>query len=76
MMRDLTNIHQIVGHAGDQMPGLIVIEEAEGLFLYTLEQFTPHIGFDVNTKLVAPIGHCIMEKGTEQVDAEQPDTRR
>ena len=71
MVGDLADVLQVGGDAGDHVPRLGVVEEAEGELLQVLKDVAPHVGLDVDAEHVAPVGHDILQRGVEHVDAQQ-----
>ena len=55
VMGHLAHILEVLGHMGDQMAGLIVVEEAEAELLQMIEHLPAHVGFDLNAQHMAEI---------------------
>ena len=68
---DFADLFEILGEAADEVPGLLVVEEAEGQFLQVVERLTAHLRLDVDAEHVTPVGHDGHQPGVGDVDGEQ-----
>ena len=66
MMQKLTDIKQIAGYPGHQLPHLLVVEKGKGQLLVMAKNLRPHIVFDfcahhmaiIRNKVIAEPLHC------------------
>ncbi len=72
MVGDFAHILEILGDVGDQMPGFLVVEIAEGKLVQMIESLAAHVGFDADAQRVAPISHDRHQRGVEQINDQQP----
>ena len=68
VMGDLADLLQILGDAGDEVTGLLVVEIAERELLQMIEGTATHLGLDIDAEHVPPIGHHHHEAGIGHVD--------
>ncbi len=73
-MGDLANLFEIFGQAGYEMTGLLIIEEAEGELLQMIEGLPAHLGLNLQTKHMPPIGDNDLEAGIDQIDQQKPQS--
>ena len=71
MVGHLADLLEILRQPGDEMPGLLVVEEAEGQFLQMIEGLAAHLGLDVDAEHVAPIGDRRHQPTVQDVDREE-----
>ena len=62
MMGHLADHVQIAGDAGDEMAGLLVVKKAERQLLDMIKKLAPHVGLNVDTEHVTPIGDNILQR--------------
>ena len=71
VMGDFADFLQVLGHAGDEVAGLLVVVESEREFLQMIEGAAAHLGFNVDAEHVAPIGDHDHQATVDQVDRQQ-----
>src|SRR5690606_1471019 len=71
VMGDLAHILEVLGHMGDQMSGLGVVEITEGELVEMVERLAAHVGLDADPQRVAPIVDDGQQDGVEQVNDQQ-----
>ncbi len=75
VMRDLADFFQILGYPCDQMPGLLVVEEAERQLLQMIEDPASHFGLDRDPEHMPPVVNNELQAGIEKVNREQSRRR-
>ena len=75
-MGDLANLLEIFGDAADEVPGLLVVVEAERQFLQMVEALPPHLRLDVDAEHMTPVGHDRHQPRVDAVDDEQRRRRQ
>ena len=71
VMRDLADIDQVGGQAADQVPGFLIVEEAERELLQVVEGAAAQLGLDIDAEYVAPVDDHRRQPAVQQVDGEQ-----
>ena len=67
----LADVFEVLGHMGDEVPGLVIVEEAEAELLQMVEHLPAHIGLDADAQHVAEIIHHAHQHGIEHIDRQQ-----
>jgi hypothetical protein len=73
MMGNLADFLQILCQPGDGMTGLIVVIIAEAQALHMLKKLAAHIGLDIYSEHMTPIGDHKMQTGIDCVYRHQSD---
>jgi hypothetical protein len=73
---DFPDVLEILGHVGDQVSGLVVVEEAEAELLHVVEGLPAHVGFHRHAEHVTKIVHDRLEPGADDVNGQEPGTGR
>ena len=68
---DLADLLQILRHPRDEVPGLLVVVEAERELLQVVEALAAHLGLDIDPEHVAPVVDDHHQTGVQQVDPQQ-----
>ena len=71
VVRHFADLFEVLGDPRHEVPGLLLVIEAERELLQVIEALAAHLGLDVDPEPMAPIGHDREETGVERIDDEQ-----
>ena len=73
---NLADFLEVLGDAGDEMPGLLPVVETKRQCLQVVERLPAHLGLDLDAEHVTPVGHHHVEAGGGGVDRDEADHRQ